>query len=455
MEARQTNSPTKLPRVVVIGAGFGGIEVAKHLGQAPVRVTVIDRNNHHLFQPLLYQVATAYLSPADITAPIRHVLRKQVNTEVMLAEVMGIDVEHRLVLVRDPTGREGQPVPYDYLVVATGAGQSYFGHDEWAEFAPGLKSITDATNIRRRVLLSFEEAEAERDLARQRALLTFVVVGGGPTGVEMAGAIAELAHHSILTDFRHIQAETARVLLVEAMERILPAFPESLARKAARKLRRLGVEIRTRAPVEAVDASGVVIAGEHLPARTVIWAAGVRASPAGAWLGAETDRAGRVIVRDDLTLQGHPEIFVLGDVANVAIMGKPLPGLAPVAMQQGRYVAEAIRRRLAHLPTPSFRYRDKGNLATVGRAFAIVDFGWLRMSGFLAWLAWLGVHIAYLIGFRNRVVVLFQWAWSYFTSQRGARLITPDELTRSSPVESPTEPAPQREERREAAAPAS
>jgi NADH dehydrogenase len=421
------------------------MEVAKHLGQAPVRVTVIDRNNHHLFQPLLYQVATADLSPADITAPIRHVLRKQRNTEVLLAEVTGIDIERRLVLVRDSTGREGQPVPYDYLVVATGAGQSYFGHDEWAEVAPGLKSIRDATNIRRKVLLSFEEAEVEPDPARQRALLTFVVVGGGPTGVEMAGAIAELAHHSILGDFRHIHAETARVLLVEAMERILPPFPESLARKAARKLKRLGVEIRTRAPVEAVDATGVVIAGEHLPARTVIWAAGVQASPAGQWLGAQTDRAGRVIVQDNLTLREHPEIFVIGDVANVAQGGKPLPGLAPVAMQQGYYIAQAIRHRLAGLPTLSFHYRDKGNLATVGRSFAIADFGWVRLSGFLAWLTWLGVHIAYLIGFRNRVIVLFQWAWSYLTSQRGARLITPDELPTSSPVE----PAPRREEQRE------
>ncbi len=413
------SSDTTQPRVVIVGAGFGGLQAARALGHAPVQVTVIDRRNHHLFQPLLYQVATADLSPADISMPIRAALRHQRNTEVLLAEVTGIDVEGRRVLMEDRT------ISYDYLIVATGAQHSYFGHNDWAPFAPGLKTTTDATAIRREILLAFEAAEMETNPEKRQALLTFVIVGGGPTGVELAGAIAGLARKSIVRDFRHINSATARIILVEADPRLLAAFPESLARKAQRELEHLGVEVRTGKAVEQVDADGVVIAGERVAAQTVIWAAGVRASLAGQWLGAETDRAGRVLVERDLTVLGHPEIFVIGDTASLTERGKPLPGVAPVAMQQGRYVARTIRRRLAGSKerTP-FHYRDKGNLATVGRSFAIADLGMIKLSGFIAWVTWLIVHIFYLIGFRNRILVMIQWAWAYFTYQRGARLIT-------------------------------
>jgi NADH dehydrogenase len=413
------------PRVVIVGAGFGGLRVARALRKAPVQVTVVDRQNHHLFQPLLYQVATADLSPADISSPIRSILRNQANAEVLLAEVTGIDVEGRRVLMGN------RSIPYDYLVLATGAWHSYFGHDAWAPFAPGLKSITDATRIRRQVLLAFEAAEMETDSAKRQALLTFVIVGGGPTGVEMAGAIAGLAHKSIVRDFRHISPASARIILVEAEPRLLGAFPASLAEKAKQKLQRLGVEVRTGVAVKDVDAEGVLIGGERVPANTVIWAAGVKASPAGVWLGVETDRAGRVIVEPDLTVPGHPEIFVIGDTARLTIDGKMLPGVAPVAMQEGRYVGRVIRNRLAgQIKQKPFRYRDKGNLATVGRSFAIADLGKVKLAGFIAWIAWLVVHIFYLIGFRNRLLVMIQWAWSYITYQRGARLITgePDQL---------------------------
>jgi NADH:quinone reductase (non-electrogenic) len=422
-----------LPRVIVVGAGFGGLDAVRHLARVPVRVTVVDRNNHHLFQPLLYQVATAELSPADISAPIRGVLRHQRNAEVLLAEVIGVDANARTVRIRERTDGEERELGYDYLVIATGAGQSYFGHDEWAEFAPGLKSIPDATAIRRRILLAFEEAEMERDAERQRALLTFIVVGGGPTGVEMAGAIAELAHKALARDFRHIDPASARILLVEAMGRILPAFPESLAKAAQGALHRLGVRVRTNAPVEGVEAGGARIAGEYVPARTVIWAAGVKASPAGQWLGAETDRAGRVKVGADLTAPGHPEVFVIGDTASAMQDGKPLPGVAPVAMQQGRYAAKVIAARIAGRPPPgAFRYFDRGYLATVGRNYAVGHIGRLRFTGLLGFFIWAGVHIAYLIGFRNRVLVMLQWAWAYVTAQRGARLITLDEEPRGT-----------------------
>jgi NADH dehydrogenase len=409
------------PSVVIVGAGFGGLQAARALHKTSVQVVVIDSRNYHLFQPLLYQVATADLSPADISAPIRSVLRHQHNTQVLLAEVTGVDVEGQRVLMGD------RSIHYDYLILATGAQHSYFGHDSWAPFAPGLKSVTDATEIRRKILLAFEAAEMEAAPDKRQALLTFVVVGGGPTGVEMAGAIATLAHKSMVRDFRHISPASARILLVEAGPRLLAAFPESLARKAEQELERLGVEVKTGAAVEGIDAESVMIGGERLPAKTVIWAAGVKASPAGKWLGAEVDRAGRVIVERDLTVPGHPEIFVIGDTASLTERGKPLPGLAPVAMQQGRYVARVIRRRLAggKERTP-FHYRDKGNLATVGRAFAIADLGIIKISGFFAWVAWLVVHIIYLIGFRNRLLVLIEWAWAYFTFQRGARLITGD-----------------------------
>ena len=415
----ENSSHEPWPQVVIVGAGFGGLQAARALRRAPVQVTVIDRRNHHLFQPLLYQVATADLSPADISAPIRSVLRRHRNTEVLLAEVTGVDVVGHRVLLGN------RSVAYDYLVLATGAQHSYFGHDAWERFAPGLKTLTDATAIRRQILLAFEEAEAEPDPTVQQALLTFIVVGGGPTGVELAGAIAGLAHKSLVRDFRRIHPASARVLLVEAAPRLLAAFPETLARKAQQALEGLGVEVRTRAPVEQVDDGSILMAGEHVPARTVIWAAGVQASPAGAWLGAQVDRAGRVIVERDLTAPGHPEIFVIGDTASLTEQDKPLPGVAPVAMQEGRYVARVIRRRVAGTTESiPFHYREKGNLATVGRSFAIADLGRIRLSGFPAWVAWLLVHISYLIGFRNRLLVMMQWAWAYLTYQRGARLIT-------------------------------
>ncbi len=413
-----------VPHVVIVGAGFGGLRVARALRHAPVRITVIDRNNYHLFQPLLYQVATAALSPADISAPIRHVLRKQKNTTVLMAEVTGIDQQRQLVLTPDSS------IAYDYLVVATGASHSYFGHNEWAPYAPGLKSIVDATSLRRRILLAFEAAEMETDPEKLRSLLTFVLIGGGPTGVEMAGAIAELAHKALATDFRHIDPTSARIILVEALPRILPAFPETLSEKAKRALNHLGVEVRTNSPVEKVSEDGVVIAGNFLATRNVIWTAGVAASPAGKWLDAEVDRAGRVKVLADLSLPDHPNVFVIGDTASVMQDGKPLPGVAPVAMQEASYVAALIERKLADkTDSEPFHYHNKGNLATIGRSYGIADFGWLRFGGFLGWILWIVVHIFFLIGFRNRVVVLFQWALAYLTFQRGARLITFDTST--------------------------
>lgn len=418
-----------LPHVVIVGAGFGGLQAAMALKKAPVRVTIIDRKNHHLFQPLLYQVATAELSPADIATPIRAIMRHHKNTEVVMAEVTGIDMEGRRVLMGE------RSLHYDYLVLATGSWHSYFGHNQWEQYAPGLKSITDATAIRRKILLAFEAAELEPDPEKQRALLTFVIVGGGPTGVEMAGAIAELARKSIVKDFRHINAASARIILVEAAPHILATFPASLTRKAQKQLERMGVEVITGTPVTDVDADGVQVNGERIATKTVIWAAGVAASPAGKWLNAETDKAGRVMVLSDLTLPHHPEIFVIGDSSHIMTSEKPLPGVAPVAMQQGRYVAEVIRRRLkGDFSVRPFHYVDKGNLATVGRSFAIADIKHLHLSGFIAWVTWLVVHIFYLIGFRNRVLVMIQWAWAYFTYQRGARLITGEqEETRRIP----------------------
>ena len=432
---RSDEAQRGLPHVVIVGAGFAGLKAAQGLAHAPVRVTVIDRNNHHLFQPLLYQVATAELSPADISAPIRNILRRQRNTHVLLAEVTGVDVERHTLTLRSRTPEgpsneelESQLLPYDYLVLATGASHSYFGHDDWAPYAPGLKSVTDATALRRKILLAFEAAEMELDPEKQRALLTFIVVGGGPTGVELAGAIAELAHKALASDFRHIDPTSARIMLVEATNRILPAFPEKLARKAHEALQRLGVRVRTNAAVQHVDAAGATIAGEYVPADTVIWAAGVRASQAGQWIGATTDKAGRVPVNDDLSVPGHPEIFVLGDTSSHTQDGKPLPGTASVALQEGQYVARVIQARVSSAPAAGpFRYFDKGYLATVGRAYAIGNIGKLRLWGLPAWLAWGGVHILYLIGFRNRVLVMLEWIWAYLTFQRGARLITLDE----------------------------
>lgn len=408
------------PRVVIVGAGFGGLFAAKSLARAPVTVTLIDRHNYHLFQPLLYQVATAGLSPADIAWPIRAIVGKQANAYVLLDRVIAIDLEAREVRMTQ------HRAAYDYLVLATGASHAYFGHDEWAPVAPGLKEIEDATEIRRRILLAFERAESEPDAEERRRLLTFIIVGGGPTGVEMAGAIAELARRALARDFRVIDPRGTRIVLVEAGSRILPSFPEKLARQARRSLERLGVDVRVGQPVTAVGERGVTLgSGERIDARTVMWAAGVAASPAAKWIGAQADRAGRIKVDPDLTVPGHPEIFAIGDTALATQDGRPLPGVAPVAKQQGRYVAQVIAARAAgKAPPPPFRYRDYGNLATIGRKFAVIDLPWLRLSGFVAWLLWCVAHIYYLIGFRSRIIVSINWLWAYFTFQRGARLIT-------------------------------
>ena len=406
-------------RVVIIGAGFAGLAAAKALGGAPLHLTVIDRRNYHLFQPLLYQVATAGLSPADIATPIRAILARQRNTTVLLGRVTGIDVMSRRVIT------DRQVIPYDTLIIATGARHAYFGHDEWESVAPGLKKIEDATDIRRRILLAFELAETTEDPAERRRLLNFVVIGGGPTGVELAGAIAELARRALAADFRTIDPRDARVLLVEAGPRLLASFPESLSAAARQALERLGVEVRLGQAVTDCHAGGVVIAGETVEARTILWAAGVAASPAARWLGAEADRAGRVKVGADLTLPNHPEIFVLGDTAlALDALGKPLPGIAPVAKQQGLYAAAAIRARVAGRAPPAFRYRHLGNLATIGRKVAVADFGFVRLRGRIAWLLWGLVHVYFLIGFRNRIAVLLDWLWAYVTFQRGSRLIT-------------------------------
>jgi NADH dehydrogenase len=408
------------PRVVIVGAGFGGLAAAKGLARAPVDVTVVDRRNYHLFQPMLYQVATAGLSPAEIAWPIRSILRDQKNTRVLLGRVTAIDVAGRAVTLGE------RRLPYDILVLATGARHAYFGHDDWERFAPGLKTIDDATEIRRRILLAFEYAEMSDDARERERLLTFVIVGGGPTGVELAGMLAELAKKALAADFRRIDSRATRVLLVEAGPRILPSFPERLSAKAQRALRRLGVEVVLGRPVTAVDAAGVEIDGERIAAATVLWAAGVAASSVGKWLDVERDRAGRIKVAPDMTVPGHPEIFALGDTAlALGRDGAPLPGVAPVAKQQGKYVARVIRARLAGRPAPPpFRYVDVGNLATVGRRAAVIDFGFLRLSGWLAWWIWGLVHIYFLIGMRNRLIVAIQWLWSYLTFQRGARLIT-------------------------------
>jgi NADH dehydrogenase len=415
------------PHVVIVGGGFGGLHAALALNKTPVQVTLLDRRNFHLFQPLLYQVATGALSPANIAAPLRDILKKQENAQVFLAEVVDIDVPGKRVLLSD-----GE-LAYDYLILAAGAQDHYFGHDEWEPSAPGLKTIEDATEIRRRVLLAFEGAERETEPEKQRALLTFVIVGAGPTGVELAGALGELAHYTLKNNFRNIQPSSARILLLEGMDRVLPPFPPRLSAKAAAALARLGVSVQTGAFVTDLRPGLVTIRTgsqtEEIPAHTVLWAAGVRASCLGQVLakgtGVALDRGGRVPVQADLTVAGHPEIFVIGDMGNCpGPDGKPLPGMAPVAMQQGRYVAELIRRRLAGKEVRPFRYRDKGKLATIGRAAAVADLGWVRFSGYLAWLAWLFVHIVYLVGFQNRFLVMLQWAWNYFTRNRSARLVT-------------------------------
>lgn len=408
-----------VPHVVIVGAGFGGLVAARRLRHAKVRVTIIDRRNHHLFQPLLYEVATAGLSPADIACPIRAIVGHNLNTEVLLAEVTAIDLGTRSV-----TTTHGI-MPYDFLILAAGADNSYFGHEQWERHAPGLKSLEEALEIRRRILLAFELAEHTHDEEERRALLTFVVIGAGPTGVELAGAIAEISRHVIVSDFRRINPREARIVLVEAGPRILPSFEAKLAAKAEQALKGRGVEVMVRSPVEAIDAGLVRTQMGDIHTRTVMWAAGVVASPLAKSLGVELERGGRVKVAPDLTIPGHPEAFVIGDLAWCSDdRGEPLPGLAPVAIQQGRHAARNINNVLEGRSRETFHYLDKGSMATVGRAFAIVQFGRFRLSGFPAWLAWTFVHIAYLIGFRNRAVVMFEWAWAYFTYQRGARLIT-------------------------------
>jgi NADH dehydrogenase len=424
-------------RVVIIGGGFGGLSVARGLSHEPVHVTLLDRSNHHLFQPLLYQVAMAGLAPGEIAVPIRSVLRRQENARVLLAEVSGID----LVAKRVET-RETAPIDFDYLVIATGAENSYFGHDDWARVAPGLKDLDDAVEIRRRVLLAFEAAERETDPALQRQHLTFVVIGGGPTGVELAGAIAELATFVLARDFRAIQSDATRVVLVEGGDRILSSFDEKLSADAAKSLTAMGVEIRTGLRVTAIDENGVSCGAERIAASTVLWAAGVRGSGLCQKVGLPVDRAGRALVEQDCSIKDHPYVFVIGDAASFIPEGtsQGLPGVSPVAMQQGRFVARQIARSVAGAPRQRFRYVDKGSMATIGRSRAVAQIGKLQLGGFLAWMAWLVVHIFYLIDFRNRIVVLLDWAWAYFAYRRGSRLITGHRLQAGTP--SIARPAP-------------
>ena len=408
-----------VPRVVIVGGGFGGLYAARALNSPDVRVTVVDRRNHHVFQPLLYQVAMAALSPGDIASPIRWILRRQRNVEVLLAEATGVDLPGRRLLLSD-----GE-LPYDFLILATGATHAYFGHDDWRQTAPGLKTLEDALEIRRRVLLAFERAERETDAARRQALLTFIVVGGGPTGVEMAGALAEISKQSLARDFRHIDPGSARIVLLEGGPSVLSAFPEPLRSAALEDLQALGVEVRTGSVVTSIAPGRVMAGAETLDAETVLWAAGVSASPLGATLGVPLDRAGRVRVQPDLTIPGAANVFVIGDLAALeGADGRPLPGVAQVAIQMGRHAARNIFRSIEHQPLRPFQYRDLGNMATIGRASAVADFGRFRLTGWFAWLAWLFVHIMNLIGFRNRLVVLVQWAWAYFSYQRAIRLIT-------------------------------
>ncbi|WP_421839668.1 NAD(P)/FAD-dependent oxidoreductase [Novosphingobium sp.] len=410
------------PQVVIVGGGFGGLAAARALAGAPVEITLIDKRNHHLFQPLLYQVATAGLSPADIAGSIRAILARQPNVRVLLDRVYGVDQERRRVILGD-----GEPLAYDWLIIATGATHSYFGREDWAPHAPGIKTIDDATAIRRRVLLALERAETETDEVKRKALLTFVVIGGGPTGVEMAGAIAELARQSVSRDFRHITPHCSRIVLLQRGDRLLPSFPPALSAKARKGIEELGVEVRLEADVTAIDADGVTVDGNRIKAGTVIWAAGVMASRAAEWLGCAGDRSGRVPVGADLHPDGDPAIFVIGDTAACTDgAGRALPGVAPVAKQQGQHAARAIRAALQGRAVPPFRYRDYGNMATIGRSRAIADFGRLRVTGLPAWLLWCVAHIWFLTGHRNRLSVGMSWLWSYLTYQRGARLITGD-----------------------------
>jgi NADH dehydrogenase len=426
------------PRVVIVGGGFGGLNAAQALAKAPAQVTLIDRRNYHTFQPLLYQVATAGLSPGEIAAPLRAILRSHDNVEVLLAEVTGFDLEHRRVQTQNQ-----QQIPYDYLIVAAGAHHSYFGHDEWETFAPGLKTVEDAIEIRRRVLLAFELAERQVSAREAAPPLNFVIVGGGPTGVELAGTLAEICHHALTNQFRSIDPARAHIFLLEGGPRVLPTYSEDLSRSAEEQLQRLGVDVRTSTLVDRVEAGAVHFAGARVEAAVVLWAAGVAASALGRQLGVPVDRAGRVSVQPDLSIPDHPEVFVIGDLAALEDEhGKLLPGVAQVAIQQGRFVAKLIRRELetpGRVPVrPAFHYHDKGSLATIGRAAAIAEFGKIHISGFVAWVTWLFVHIFFLIGFQNRILVFIQWAWSYFTYQRSARLITGSTDLPGWTVERPT-----------------
>ena len=431
-------------RVVIVGGGFGGLYAARGLKSAAVSVTLVDRRNFHLFQPLLYQVATGALSPGEIAQPLRSILRGQRNADIFLAEAIGLDPGRRCVLTSD-----GGEIPYDTLIVATGARHAYFGHDEWSKDAPGLKTIEDATEMRRRVLIAFEAAEREADPERRRAWMTFVVVGGGPTGAELAGALGEISNDTLKKDFHRIRPPDSRIILVEALDRIMTAYPDGLSAKAQRQLERLGVEVRTSTKVVGIDGDGVNLehggVTERLPARTVLWAAGVQASSFGRMtaeaVGADQDRAGRLIVMPDLSLPGHSEILVIGDLAAAKqANGKPVPGVAPAAIQEGRYVARAITERLDGKTPAAFRYGDKGNLATLGRAKAVADLGrFRRFSGFIAWVMWLAVHIWFLIGFQNRLLVIIRWGWSFVTRGRGTRLIPGSPLL--PPIREPDDPS--------------
>ena len=413
-----------LPRIVIVGAGFGGLAATKALRNAPVQITLIDRSNHHVFQPLLYQVATSMLSPGQIGSPIRAIFRKQKNTMVILGEVTGVDKDQKCVFVSD-ADRENVPVDYDYLILATGVTHSYFGHNEFAKFAPGLKSLADAVAIRNKILQAFEQAEAEENPARHRDLLTFIMVGAGPTGVELASALAVLVRRSKLkSEFRRIDPASARVVVVDMATRALPSFSEVLSQATKRRLEELGVEVLLGKRVDQIDADGIIVEGERIGSKTVIWTAGVAPSPAGNWLGAETDHAGRVRIQNDLTVPGHPEIFVIGDTASLDQNGKPLPGVAQVAMQQGRYAGKLIYSRITEKSAPAaFSYFDKGSMAVVGKGFAVLESGKVQLSGLGAWLAWAGVHLQFLTTSNLRLSVFLQWTWTYLTGKRGSALI--------------------------------
>ena len=424
------------PKIIIVGGGFGGLAAAKALHNAPAQIVLIDRSNHHLFQPLLYQVATSVLTPGQIGSPIRGILRNQKNTTVILGEVTGVDKERKCVIVRDADRNEVR-LAYDYLILATGVTHSYFGHNEFEKFAPGLKSLADAVAIRNKILQAFEQAEAEEDPSRHRDLLTFILVGAGPTGVEMAGAIAVLVRSTLKSEFRRIDPASARIVLVDMAPRVLPPFPEDLSKAARERLGDLGVEVRLGHSVDQIDAEGIVVAGERIASKTVIWTAGVSPSPAGKWLGVETDRAGRVRIAKDLTVPGHPEILVIGDTASLDQDAKPLPGVAQVAIQQGRYAGKLIRGRLVgSRALGPFTYFDKGSMAVVGKGFAVLQSGKIHISGFVAWLAWASVHLQFLAQSSLRVSVFLQWVWTYLTGQRGSRLIVnhhASELGRTTP----------------------